>query len=152
FAPCDTTFEVSGDLVSRPYVEMTRRMMEQFGLRVNSPAANLFVVPGKQDADGLPGGEYRIEPDASAASYFFAAAAITGGRIRVPGLAGNGLQGDVRFVEVLETMGCRVERGAGAITVEGGPLRGIDVNMNDISDTVMTLAAVALFAEGPTTI
>jgi 3-phosphoshikimate 1-carboxyvinyltransferase len=117
-------------------------------------------VPGKQHSDGpSPGddlrgepGVYPIEPDASAASYFFASAAITGGRITVPGLTPHGLQGDVRFVDVLARMGCTVESHADGITVQGGTLRGIDVGMSDISDTVMTLAAVACFAEGPTTI
>ena len=93
-----------------------------------------------------------VEPDASAASYFFAAAAITGGRVTVPGLSAASLQGDVRFVDVLEQMGCEVKRETTGLTVHGGPLRGIDVDMNDISDTVMTLAAVACFAKGPTTI
>jgi 3-phosphoshikimate 1-carboxyvinyltransferase len=96
--------------------------------------------------------EYDIEPDASAASYFFAAAAVTGGRVTVLDLPLKSLQGDVRFVELLADMGCRVERCSSGITVHGRPLRGIDVDMNDISDTVMTLAAVACFAEGPTTI
>jgi 3-phosphoshikimate 1-carboxyvinyltransferase len=98
------------------------------------------------------GGQYTIEPDASAASYFFGAAAITSGQVTVPGLGSDSLQGDVRFVDVLEQMGCRVERAPTGITVHGGPLCGLDVDMNDISDTVMTLGAVALFADGPTTI
>src|SRR5207244_5915737 len=80
------------------------------------------------------------------------AAAVTGGRVTVPGLGRNSLQGDVAFVDVLEQMGCLVERQEDAITVEGRPLHGVDVDMNDISDTVMTLGAVACFAEGPTTI
>ena len=96
--------------------------------------------------------EYAIEPDASAACYFWAAAAITGGRVTVAGLNRKSLQGDVRFVDVLEQMGCRVEECDAGITVHGGTLRGVDVDMNDISDTVMTLGAVACFADGPTTI
>src|SRR5262249_27303292 len=95
---------------------------------------------------------YRVEPDASAASYFFAAAAITGGRVTVLGLPENSLQGDVRFVDVLADMGCRVERCSSGVTVHGRPLRGGDVDMNDISDPVMTRAAVACCAAGPTTI
>ena len=95
---------------------------------------------------------YRVEPDASAASYFFAAAALSGGRIGVRGLSASSLQGDVRFVELLEAMGCTVERGPSKLSVQGDPLHGINADMNDISDTVMTLAAVACFAEGPTTI
>jgi 3-phosphoshikimate 1-carboxyvinyltransferase len=152
FARGDTTVEVEGDLVSRPYVDMTVRMMHQWHLRVAEPAEGRFVIPGNQRPEGLRNNNYLIEPDASAASYFFAAAAITGGRVTVPGLAMHSLQGDVRFVDVLERMGCSVERDAGGITVRGAPLRGIDVGMSDISDTVMTLAAVACFAEGPTTI
>jgi 3-phosphoshikimate 1-carboxyvinyltransferase len=152
FAPCTTTFEVAGPLVSRPYVDMTERMLHQWHLRISSPTSTTFLVPGEQPTDGLRRDEYAIEPDASAASYFFAAAAITGGRIAVPGLAMHALQGDVRFVDVLERMGCRVQRSAAALSVESGRLRGTDVGMNDISDTVMTLAAVACFAEGPTTI
>ena len=96
--------------------------------------------------------DYQIEPDASAASYFFAAAAITEGNVCVAGLNEDSLQGDVRFVEILRQMGCRRVPSAIGLNLEGGPLRGIDADMNDISDTVMTLAAVACFAEGPTTI
>src|SRR6185369_1948917 len=84
--------------------------------------------------------------------YFLAAAAITGGTVTVPGLFEHSLQGDVRFIDVLERMGCAVERGPNHLTVTGRPLRGIDVGMSDISDTVMTLGVVALFATGPTTI
>src|SRR5205823_1984161 len=90
--------------------------------------------------------------DASAASYFWAAAAIAGGRVTVTGLTRQSLQGDVCFVDVLAQMGCRVEECDAGITVHGRPLHGIDVDMNAISDTVMTLGAVACFAEGPTTI
>jgi 3-phosphoshikimate 1-carboxyvinyltransferase len=113
-----------------------------------------FHIPGDQGARPLSGSprEYAIEPDASAASYFFAAAALTGGRVTVLDLPERGLQGDVGFVDVLADMGCRVERCSSGITVHGRPLRGIDVDMDAISDTVMTLAAVACFAEGPTTI
>ncbi len=96
--------------------------------------------------------DYLIEPDASAASYFLAAAAIADGKVQVRDLTTESLQGDVRFVDVLEQMGCRVEREPASTIVHGAPLHGIDIDMNDISDTVMTLAAVACFAEGPTTI
>lgn len=149
FAPAETTFAVSGPLVSRPYVDMTVAMLRQWGLTVTTPDAATFVVPARQSS---PRTEYAIEPDASSASYFLAAAAITGGRVTVPGLSMASLQGDVRFVDALEQMGCAVERAPGSLTVHGRPLRGIDLDMNAISDTVMTLAAVALFAEGPTTI
>src|SRR5206468_4986095 len=96
--------------------------------------------------------DYVIEPDASAASYFFAAAAITGGEVTVPGLHRESLQGDVRFADILADMGCEVIHSGEGVTVRGRPLSGIDVDMNDISDCVMTLAAVACFAQGPTTI
>jgi 3-phosphoshikimate 1-carboxyvinyltransferase len=152
FARGEIRVEVDGPLVSRPYVEMTLRMMHQWHLRVAESAEGTFVVPGGQPPDGLRADAYSIEPDASAASYFFAAAAITGGLVCVPGLAMHALQGDVRFVDVLERMGCRVERADDSLAVAGGPLRGIDVGMSDISDTVMTLAAVACFADGPTAI
>ena len=84
-------------------------MLHHWHLRISAPSEGGYLVPAEQPPDGLPGDHYDIEPDASAASYFFAAAAITGGRVQVPGLAMHSLQGDVRFVDVLERMGCRVE-------------------------------------------
>jgi 3-phosphoshikimate 1-carboxyvinyltransferase len=108
--------------------------------------------------DGLavqPGGyrpaRYAIEPDASAASYFLGAAAITGGRVTVSGLGTGSLQGDVRFADALERMGASVDRTTDSVTVRGNDrLRGIDIDMADISDTAQTLAAVAVFADSPT--
>ncbi len=141
--------QVAGPLVSKPYVEMTLAVMRAFGVDVAHFGLERFAFPGRGRYSAC---DYRIEPDASAASYFFAAAAVTGGRITVEGLSSRSLQGDVAFCDVLEQMGCRVERRDNAITVEGRPLRGVDVDMNAISDTVQTLAAVALSAEGPTTI
>jgi 3-phosphoshikimate 1-carboxyvinyltransferase len=111
--------------------------------------ARRFSVPSGQ---GYVGHRYCVEPDASAASYFWAAAAITGGTVTVEGLGRQSLQGDVGFCDCLRQMGCRVEERPDGLLVQGGPLRGIDVNMSDISDTVQTLAAVSLFAEGPTRI
>jgi len=150
FAQADVLIDVEGILVSLPYIRMTVAMMRQFGLRVDAAADGThFHIPG-----GQRGGRdcFAIEPDASAASYFFAAAAIGGGTITVPGLDQTSLQGDVRFVELLARMGCLVEQKSGATVVTGGTLHGIDVDMNDISDTVMTLGAVACFADGPTAI
>lgn len=144
----DTAITVDGALVSTPYVEMTLDMLEPWIEQVGRAGDTLVVVSNRR----MPPREYAIEPDASAASYFWAAAAITGGRVTVSGLNRNSLQGDVRFVDGLQQMGCRVEECEAGITVHGKPLRGIDVDMNDISDTVMTLGAVACFAEGPTTI
>jgi len=141
---------VRGELVSQPYIRMTLAVMRDFGVTVDAqPDLLRFRIP---TAHGYRGRTYAIEPDASAASYFFAAAAITGGRITVAGLDRHSQQGDIAFCDCLEQMGCRVEYHAGNTTVTGGPLRGIDVDMNPISDTVQTLSAVALFAQGPTTI
>lgn len=142
------TLVVEGELVSQPYVSMSLAVMEAFGVETERRAMREFQVPHAH----YRGHSYEIEPDASAASYFFAAAAITAGEVTVEGLSADSLQGDVGFVDVLKQMGCRVEYGADRITVEGGKLRGVNVNMNSISDTVQTLAAVALFAEGPTTV
>jgi len=143
--------ELVGDLVSEPYVRMTTRMMEQWGVHTETSGGNAFwVAPGQRYAARS---EYRVEPDASSASYFLAAAAVTGGRVRVPGIGADSLQGDVAFANVLQQAGCEVERGPDWIEVRGPErLRGVDVDMNAISDTAMTLAVVALFAEGPTTI
>jgi 3-phosphoshikimate 1-carboxyvinyltransferase len=137
-----------GDLVSKPYVEMTLAVMAAFGARADAEPPRRYVVPPGR----YVGCDYTIEPDASAASYFFAAAAITGGAVAVAGLSRQSLQGDVAFVDCLERMGCRVTCGAQSIAVAGAQLRGIEADMNAISDTVQTLAVVALFAAGPTTI
>jgi 3-phosphoshikimate 1-carboxyvinyltransferase len=144
--------QLEGPLVSTPYIEMTKAMMRSWGSTWREDNG-LFIFQSCESfmnygIDGV----YVIEPDASAASYFFAAAAITRGPVTVLGLPEQSLQGDIGFIDVLAEMGCRVERCSSGITVHGRPLRGIDIDMNDISDTVMTLAAVACFAEGPTTI
>ena len=141
-----TSVEVEGVLVSRPYVAMTLAVMEAFGVRVNNRKDRRFdVYPSR-----YTGRNYPIEPDASAASYWFAAAALTGSTITVEELGSTSIQGDLAFVDLLEHMGCTVDRQPDATTVTGGPLRGIDVDMNAISDTVMTLGVVALFAAGIT--
>lgn len=139
--------EVEGELVSKPYVSMTARVMESFGVRVLEEAENTYQISAPQRYRGI---EYSIEPDASAASYFLAAAAITGGCVRVEGLSMDALQGDVDFAKVLARMGCVLRSGDDYIEVEGRASQGIDVDMNSISDTVQTLAAVALFAKSPT--
>ncbi|MFN4261589.1 MAG: 3-phosphoshikimate 1-carboxyvinyltransferase [Gemmataceae bacterium] len=144
-----TTISVEGPLVSWPYVAMTVNMMRQFGAQVEVEDQSVFRIPGDQSYRRE---SFAIEPDASAASYFLGAAAITGGTVTVPGLGGDSLQGDVRFADVLADMGCQARRDDTGLTVQGGSLCGIDVDMNAISDTVMTLAAVACFADGPTTI
>ncbi len=139
---------VAGQLVSQPYIRMTRAVMRDFGIEIDADDRREFRIPNGR----YQGRTYTIEPDASSASYFFAAAAITGGRVTVEGLTRDSLQGDVAFSDCLEQMGCEVLRAPGEITVVGRPLRGIDADLSSISDTVQTLAAVALFADGPTTI
>ena len=149
YADTDVELIVEGTLVSRPYVDMTLAVMASFGASVQVAEPCRFTVPATQRYRGL---RYAIEPDASAASYFFAAAAITQGEVTVEGLSRNSLQGDVAFCDCLARMGCDVRYSADRITVVGRPLVGIEVDMNAISDTVQTLAAAALFAAGPTTI
>jgi 3-phosphoshikimate 1-carboxyvinyltransferase len=149
YAKRAVTLLVDGLLVSQPYVHMTLGVMRAFGVEVSSSNLARLQVPNTSHYRACA---YNIEPDASAASYFFAAAAITGGKIIVQGLARDALQGDIAFVDLLAQMGCRITHHADSLQVEGAPLHGIDVDMNAISDTVQTLGAVALFAEGPTTI
>ncbi|WP_175409109.1 3-phosphoshikimate 1-carboxyvinyltransferase [Streptomyces sp. TRM64462] len=133
------------DLVSEPYVEITLAMMRSFGAEPTREG-NVFTVP----PTGYRATTYAIEPDASTASYFFAAAALTGREVTVPGLGTGALQGDLRFVDVLRRMGAHVDMTADRTTVRGtGRLTGLTVNMRDISDTMPTLAALAPFAEGP---
>jgi 3-phosphoshikimate 1-carboxyvinyltransferase len=141
---------IDGPLVSQPYVQMTLKVMKSFGVEVETSNSLSDVNIRAPQRYGPV--EYAIEPDASAASYFWAAAAITGGEVTVEGLSANSLQGDVAFVDCVEKMGCEVMRNSKSITVVGRPLRGIDIDMNGISDTVQTLAVVAMFAESPTTI
>jgi 3-phosphoshikimate 1-carboxyvinyltransferase len=138
---------VAGALVSQPYVRITLAVMRSFGVELLTHDLGEFHTPGRLRYHGC---DYAIEPDASAASYFFAAAAITGGEVTVKGLSAGSIQGDVAFCNCLKAMGCAVDYGPDAITVRGNRLRGnLSVNMNAISDTVQTLAAVALFADGP---
>ncbi len=148
YATNSVELEVRGQLVSQPYIHMTLAVMRSFGIDVAGGDLRRFVVPqGVYRAC-----RYAIEPDASAASYFFAAAAITGGEVTVTGLHRQSLQGDVELIDVLQQMGCQVEERSEGIRVRGSSLCGIEVDMNAISDTVQTLAAVAVFAKGPTRI
>lgn len=124
--------------------------MESFGV-LAKPSENFSVIHIPTTAS-YKACRYSIEPDASAASYFWAVAAVTGGKVTVRGLNSESLQGDVAFVDCLRNMGCQIHTEDDAITVQGGPLHGIDVDMNAISDTVQTLAVVALFAKGTTRI
>jgi 3-phosphoshikimate 1-carboxyvinyltransferase len=148
YADADVELVVRGDLVSRPYIDMTLAVMASFGVCVRETPSRFTISAPRR----YRGRNYAVEPDASAASYFFAAAAITQGQVTVEGLSSASLQGDLAFCDCLERMGCEVRHGRNHIAVVGRPLGGIDVDMNAISDTVQTLAAVALFAERPTTI
>lgn len=152
YARQDVTLTVEGELVSAPYVGLTLEMMQGFGVRLDvDETFRRFHIPSRQVYAAR---DYEIEPDASAASYFWAAAAITGGTVTVQGLWRNGsdLQGDVCFVDLLEWMGCEMHESAEGTTIVGRPLKGITADMSHISDTAQTLAVVALFADGPTTI
>ncbi|MBB6053437.1 3-phosphoshikimate 1-carboxyvinyltransferase [Armatimonas rosea] len=154
-APCasgETIVHLEGPILSAPYIEMTVAMVRQFGGEIEvDETGRTYRIPGGQTLQSP--GQYSIEPDASAASYFFAAAAVTGGCVRVPHLSLAALQGDVAFVKVLEQMGCDVLEGDGFLELRGPQqLRGVVVDMNAISDTVMTLAAIAPFADSPTVI
>jgi 3-phosphoshikimate 1-carboxyvinyltransferase len=131
-----------------PYVGITVDLMRAFGVEVVETNGRFAVDPATYCSR-----EYEVEPDASGASYFMAAAAVTGGRVRIPGLGSSSPQGDLRFAEVLRDMGCRVEITASTTEVTGPDrLRGVEVDMNAFSDTMITLSAIAPFAQGPTTI
>ncbi len=141
---------VEGGLVSKPYVDLTLAMMAERGVQAENENYAAFRVPsGQRYAPGA----YVIEADASGASYFFAAAAIAGGRVRVRNLSTASHQGDARFPWVLERMGCTVTSGPDWIEVSsGGRLQGLEFDLNAMPDMAQTLAVTALFAEGPTTI
>jgi 3-phosphoshikimate 1-carboxyvinyltransferase len=151
-APClaeGLSVRVTGELVSTPYVDMTTAVMASFGTDVQRPEPDLYVVA----PSGYTSRRYAVEPDASAASYFLAAAALCGGRVTVEGLGRASLQGDIRFVDVLELMGATVRWGPDRVTVEGPDrLRGVQANLREFSDMAQTLAVTAVFADGPTTI
>jgi 3-phosphoshikimate 1-carboxyvinyltransferase len=138
------TITVVGDLVSKPYVDMTTSVMQAFGASVENEDYRIIRVPGNQTYGGRA---YDVEPDASGASYFLAAAAVTGGRVRIDGLGRRSAQGDLRLVDVLERMGCEVTWSDDAVELAGPTeLRGVDVDMGAMSDVAQTLAAIAPFA------
>ena len=170
------SIHLGGRLVSAPYVSLTLGVMRAFGARLSAtglrgrtrqpPAAGAgksrHSDQTREKRFRIPGGQhyrarhYRVEADASSATYFLAAAALTGGRVRIPNLPSDSLQGDACFIELLRRMGCRVKKGPGGVEACGplviGRLRGIDADMSDMPDAVPTLAAVALFANTPTRI
>ena len=142
--------EVQGELISKPYVEITLNVMRRFGVEVRRTGWRYFDVPA---AAYRSPGKIHVEGDASSASYFLAAGAIGGGPVRVEGVGRASIQGDVRFTEVLERMGARVTTQENAIEVSGGnKLKPVDMDMNHIPDAAMTAAVLALFADGPSTI
>ncbi len=147
YAKEDVFIEVEGNLVSKRYVDMTIALMHQFDVTVGNHDYKAFSVKAGQRYKAI---HYEVEGDASAASYFFAAAAITGGKVKVSGVGSHSLQGDIHFVDVLRSMGCKVTMDTDWIEVQGNTLHGIDVDMGDMPDVVQTLAAVAVFARGKT--
>jgi len=155
-APGDTIeIEVVGELISKPYVEITLNLLARFGIEVRREGWSRFILPARS-AYRSPG-EIFVEGDASSASYFLAAGAIGGGPLRVEGVGMSSIQGDVKFAEALNRMGANVMAGANWIEVRGtghddGRLHGIELDCNHIPDAAMTLAVAALFAEGTTTL
>lgn len=150
YAAEDTEICLKGTAISRPYVNMTLDVMEAFGVPVYRPGKEVYRI--KAGKPYMPR-NYRIEGDASSASYFWAAAAVTGGRVVTKNLSPDRTtQGDMGLLNILEQMGCSVRMSADGVEVQGGPLRGISVDMGDLPDMVPTLAAVAIFANGMTEI
>lgn len=147
YAEQDVELQIIDDMTSKPYINMTLAIMQAFGVSVERDEFRSFRVRAGQRYGART---YRIEPDASNMSYFLAAAAILGGRVRIPGIDESSAQGDVQFIKVLERMGCSIDVGQSGVELRGGALRGIEVDMNWMPDLVPTLAVVAAFAEGST--
>lgn len=144
------TIEVEGELVSKPYIDMTIDVMRRFGVEVERNGYERFRLPGGQRYESP--GSILVEGDASSASYFLSAGAIGGGAVRVNGVGGDSIQGDIAHADVLRDMGAIVSRGADWIEVSRGELTGIDADLNHMPDAAMTVAVTALFAKGETTI
>lgn len=148
--------EVIGELISRPYIDITLKLMSRFGVKVACPDAQSFVIPAKTaDTVYRSPGVLLVEGDASSASYFLALGAIGGGPVRVLGVGSESIQGDVAFADALALMGAKISSGEDWIEVAGvknanGKLNGITIDCTEIPDAAMTLAVAALFAEGPT--
>ena len=145
----DVTIRIKGELVSKPYIDITLDTMAKFGVTVENDNYQTFTVSG--DAKYIAPGKFMVEGDASSASYFLAAGAIKGGTVRVTGIGQNSIQGDIRFADVLEAMGATVVWHDEYVEITGAPLKGVNMDMNHIPDAAMTIATTALFAEGPTT-
>ncbi|WP_417697516.1 3-phosphoshikimate 1-carboxyvinyltransferase [Psychromonas sp.] len=148
----DTTINIVGELVSKPYIKITLQIMQDFGVEVDNVDGEYqrFVIKGGQTYQAA--GNYLVEGDASSASYFLAAAAIGGGSIKVTGIGNKSVQGDIQFADALEAMGANIEWGDDYIKASKGQLKAIDMDMNHIPDAAMTIAVAALFAEGTTKI
>jgi 3-phosphoshikimate 1-carboxyvinyltransferase len=150
YAETDVELTLTTPLAAAPFVDITVAMMGAFGVEVEREGYRRFRVPAGQRYRPR---DYPIEPDASNASYFCAAAALTGGRVRVEGLARDSIQGDIRFLDVLRQLGCAVTFGADWTEVRGPrQLHGIELDMSALPDMMITLAALAPFADRPTTI
>ncbi|EEB9690884.1 3-phosphoshikimate 1-carboxyvinyltransferase [Salmonella enterica] len=149
-APEDTTIRVKGELVSKPYIDITLNLMKSFGVEIANHHYQQFVVKGGQQYHSP--GRYLVEGDASSASYFLAAGAIKGGTVKVTGIGRKSMQGDIRFADVLEKMGATITWGDDFIACTRGELHAIDMDMNHIPDAAMTIATTALFAKGTTTL
>lgn len=146
----DITVNIEGDLVSKPYIDITLHIMKQFGVEVENHHYQKFVVPAGQQYRSP--GDFLVEGDASSASYFLAAAAIGGGEIKVTGIGKESIQGDIQFADALEAMGAEIEWGKDYIISRRGELKAIDMDFNHIPDAAMTIATTALFAKGTTAI
>ena len=144
------TIQIKGELVSKPYIDITLDTMRRFGVEVENRAYQTFIIPA--DAEYVSPGRFMVEGDASSASYFLAAAAIKGGKIEVTGIGRNSIQGDIHFADVLEKMGAGIEWQDESITATVGELQAVDMDMNHIPDAAMTIATTALFAAGTTVI
>ncbi|MEX8837485.1 3-phosphoshikimate 1-carboxyvinyltransferase [Salmonella enterica] len=149
-APEDTIIRVKGELVSKPYIDITLNLMKTFGVEIANHHYQQFVVKGGQKYHSP--GRYLVEGDASSASYFLAAGAIKGGTVKVTGIGRKSMQGDIRFADVLEKMGATITWGDDFIACTRGELHAIDMDMNHIPDAAMTIATTALFAKGTTTL
>ncbi|ELU6886848.1 3-phosphoshikimate 1-carboxyvinyltransferase [Salmonella enterica] len=149
-APEDTTIRVKGELVSKPYIDITLNLMKSFGVEIANHHYQQFVVKGGQQYHSP--GRYLVEGDASSASYFLAAGAIKGGTVKVTGIGRKSMQGDIRFADVLEKMGATITWGDDFIACTRGELHAIDMDMNHIPDAAMTIATTALFTKGTTTL
>ncbi|MDE5285323.1 MAG: 3-phosphoshikimate 1-carboxyvinyltransferase, partial [Buchnera aphidicola] len=146
----NTTIFIKGNLVSKPYIDITLSLIKNFGVDIEHKNYSVFYITGNQTYKSP--GEYRIEGDASSASYFLAAAAIKGGSVKVIGVGKKSIQGDIKFANILEKMGAIISWTDYSITCTRNSLYGIDLDMNHIPDTAMTIAIVALFSKGTTII